>query len=175
MVREPGGTPVAEALRGELLGSRREWTPESELLYICAARADLVANVIRPALEAGRIVLSDRYDLSTRAYQIGGRGLPAAQVEWVNRAATGGLDPDVTLVLDIPAGLGRSRQLAHGKQLDRLDREPAAFHERVVAAYRDASGPGVVHLDGSGPAPATELAAWNALAAARADLFGQVA
>jgi dTMP kinase len=134
LVREPGGTPAAEALRAELLDADREWTPEAELLYIAAARADLVARVIRPALGAGRLVLSDRFDLSTRAYQIAGRGLPAAQVEWVNRAATGGLEPDLTLVLDIPPGLGRARQLAGGKAGDRLDREAPAFHARVAAS-----------------------------------------
>jgi dTMP kinase len=164
LVREPGGTPAAEALRAELLDADREWTPEAELLYIAAARADLVARVIRPALGAGRLVLSDRFDLSTRAYQIAGRGLPAAQVEWVNRAATGGLEPDLTLVLDIPPGLGRARQLAGGKAGDRLDREAPAFHARVAAAYRDAAGPGVVHLDATRAPDAVLEAAWARVA-----------
>ncbi len=172
MVREPGGTPAAEALRAELLNGRRDWTPEAELLYICAARADLVAKVIQPALNEGRVVVSDRYDLSTRAYQVGGRGLPAAEVEWLNRAATGGLQPDLTVVLDVPPTLGRARQHANRKKLDRLDREPAEFHERVAAVYRAAAGPGIVHLDASGSPEAVESAAWAALAEARPDLFG---
>lgn len=160
LVREPGGTPAAEALRTELLDAEREWTPEMELLYIAVARADLVCRVIRPALAAGRLVLSDRYELSTRAYQISGRGLPAELVEWVNQAATGGLTPDLTLVLDVQPEVGRARQLAEGKSGDRLDRESAAFHERVAAAYRAASGPGIVHLDADRPASAVLDAAW---------------
>lgn len=169
MVREPGGTPAAEALRTELLDAEREWTPEMELLYIAAARADLVCRVIRPALAAGRLVLSDRYELSTRAYQISGRGLPAERVEWVNQAATGGLVPDLTLVLDVRPEVGRARQLAGGKSGDRLDRESAAFHERVAAAYRAASGPGIVHLDADRPAPAVLDAAWALVAPLIAD------
>lgn len=160
VVREPGGTTAAEALRSELLDADRAWTPEAELLYVTAARADLVAKVIRPALEAGRVVLADRFDLSTRAYQIAGRGLPAAQAEWVNRAATGGLVPDLTVVLDLPPGMGRDRQLASGKRGDRLDRESDAFHARVAQAYRDAAGPGIVHVDAAGPADRVLEAVW---------------
>jgi len=171
MVREPGGTPAAEALRAELLDGDRQWTAEAELLYICAARADLIAKVIAPALAAGNVVVSDRYDLSTRAYQVGGRGLPAQEVEWVNRAATGGLQPDLTLVLDVAPAVGRARQVAQGKALDRLDREPAEFHDRVAAVYRCASGPGVVHLDASGTVDATEAAAWIAVQRARPESF----
>lgn len=174
VVREPGGTPAAEALRHELLHDERAWTPEAELLYIAAARADLVAKVIQPALRAGRVVISDRFDLSTRAYQIGGRGLPAAEVEWVNRAATGALAPDLTLVLDVPPEVGRARQVAGGKRQDRLDREEEAFHQRVTAVYRSAVGPGLVHLDGTQPAAALGEAAWAALGRARPDLFGAI-
>lgn len=173
VVREPGGTPAAEALRHELLHDDRAWTPAAELLYIAAARADLVAKVIRPALRDGRVVLSDRFDLSTRAYQIGGRGLPALEVEWVNQAATGGLVPDLTLVLDVPPEVGQARQVASGKRQDRLDREAEAFHQRVAAVYRDATGPGLVHLDATGTAEALADAAWRALQRSRPDLFGE--
>ena len=172
MVREPGGTPAAEALRRELLHADRAWTPEAELLYIAAARADLVANVIRPALDAGRVVLSDRFDLSTRAYQVAGRGLPAAEVEWVNRAATGGLVADLTLVLDLPIELGQARQVAQGKVRDRLDREADAFHRRVARVYRDAAGNGVVHLDATVPVDDLETAAWHAVRTAVPGRFG---
>lgn len=172
LVREPGGTPAAEALRHELLNDDRTWSPEAELLYIAAARADLVAKVIRPALNAGRVVLSDRFDLSTRAYQVGGRGLPAAEVEWVNRAATGGLGADLTLVLDLPIEVGQARQIAQGKVRDRLDRESAAFHERVAAVYRDAAGAGVVHLDASVPPDQLDRAAWRAVSTAADGRFG---
>ncbi len=175
LVREPGGTPAAEALRAELLHDGREWTPEAELLYIAAARADLVAKVIRPALASGRMVLSDRFDLSTHAYQVAGRGLPEAQVNWVNRAATGGLVPRLTLVLDLPPSVGRERQLGSGKVRDRLDREETAFHDRVAAAYRAATGSGIVHLDATQePEPLGE-AAWQAIARACPDLVGVTA
>jgi dTMP kinase len=170
-IREPGGTPVAEALRGELLDRDREWTPEAELLYMVTARADLVTHVIRPALAAGKVVLSDRYDLSTMAYQGAGRGLPMEQVRWVNGAATGGLVPDLTLVLDLDPAVGRARQAAAGKGADRLERESAAFHDRVAAAYVAATGEGVHHLDaGASPEEVLE-SAWRLLSAARPDTF----
>jgi len=167
LVREPGGTPAAEALRAELLGDDRDWTPEAELLYICAARADLVAKVIRPALARGQVVVSDRFDLSTTTYQVAGRGLPVEMVAWVNRAATGGLTPDLTLVLDVPPALGRDRQLKGGKHRDRLDRESTAFHDRISAAYRSAAGPGVVHLDATASPESLAERSWQAFLSAR--------
>ena len=170
LVREPGGTSAAEALRTELLDGNRTWTAEAEALYMVTARADLVARVINPALAAGRVVISDRFDHSTRAYQIAGRGLPADQVEWMNRAATGGLAPDLTLILDLGPSVGRARQLAAGKTGDRLDRESTEFHERVGRAYRAFEGPGIVHLDaGRSPNEVVEMA-WRAVQAARPDL-----
>jgi dTMP kinase len=172
-VREPGGTPVAEALRAELLGREtRDWTPELELLYMTTARADVVAHVIRPALEAGQVVLSDRYDLSTMAYQVAGRGVDASLAAQCNRAATGGLRPDMTLVIDVDPGLGQRRQEASGKARDRLDRETPEFHARVAARYLAEAGPGVHHLRGEEPAQQLADAAWAALRGARPDLFG---
>lgn len=170
-IREPGGTPVAEALRRELLDADREWTPEAELLYMTTARADLVNRVIAPALAEGRVVLSDRYDLSTMAYQGAGRGLPMDQVRWVNAAATGGLVPDLTLVLDLDPAEGRARQSAAGKGADRMERESVAFHDRVAAAYRDATGPGVHHLDAGSSPEGVAAVAWRLLHEARPDLF----
>lgn len=170
-VREPGGTPAAESLRAELLDPARAWTPEAELLYMTTARADLVAKVIRPALEAGRVVLSDRFDLSTRAYQGAGRGLSGDAIEWVNRAATGGLRPDLTLLLDLAPDVGRARQVASGKGGDRLDREAPDFHQRVWDRYRAEQGPGIVHLDAGLTPAALEEDAWRALVGARPDLF----
>jgi dTMP kinase len=167
MVREPGGTPVAEALRHELLDVAREWTPAMELLYLVTARADLVTRVIRPALVAGRTVLSDRYDLSTIAYQGAGRELPPEFVRQANDAATGGLVPDLTLVLDLDPDVARARQLRAGKGLDRLEREPADFHQRVAAAYRSANGAGVRHI-AAGTSPDAVLAtAWRMVFEAR--------
>ncbi|HTL06193.1 MAG TPA: dTMP kinase [Gemmatimonadales bacterium] len=167
MVREPGGTPAAEALRQELLHADRSWTPERELLYLAAARADLVGQIIRPALDAHRVVLSDRYDLSTMAYQAAGRGLPLPMVSWVNSAATGGLRPDLTLILDLASEVGSARQLAGGKRRDRLDREPLEFHRRVAARYREEAGPGVVHLDATMSPGELAERAWAAILAAR--------
>jgi dTMP kinase len=92
-------------------------------------------------------------------------------VAWVNRAATGGLVPDLTLVLDLPPAVGRSRQIDAGKSRDRLDREPAAFHERVAAHYRAAAGPGMVHLDATASAQSVADQAWALLGRARPDLF----
>lgn len=164
-VREPGGTPVAEAARKVALRSRHELSAAAELFLILAARADLVAQVIRPALDAGQVVLADRFDLSTRAYQVAGRGLTAHDVDSALRLATGGLVPDLTLVLDIPVEIGRERQRKARKVQDRFEREDDAFHERVLAAYRNAAGPGVVHLDAT-PSKKTVLdAAWRELQA----------
>jgi dTMP kinase len=171
MVREPGGTPVAEALRHELLDASREWTPAMELLYLVTARADLVTRIIRPALKAGRTVVSDRYDLSTIAYQGAGRELSLEFVRQANDAATGGLVPDLTLVLDLDPDAARARQERAGKGLDRLEREPAEFHQRVAAAYRLASGPGVRHI-AAGTSPDEVLAAaWRMVFEARPTQF----
>jgi len=167
-VREPGGTPVAEAARKVALKSRHEMTARAELFLILAARADLVERVIRPALEAGQVVLADRFDLSTKAYQVAGRGLPADDVDAALRLATGGLVPDLTLVLDLPVELGRERQRRARKVKDRFEREDDAFHERVRAAYAAASGPGVVHIDATPSKPMVLEAAWRELAAVTA-------
>ncbi|MGH7593130.1 MAG: dTMP kinase [Gemmatimonadales bacterium] len=171
MVREPGGTAVAEALRHELLDAAREWTPPLELLYLVTARADLVTRVIRPALADGRTVLSDRYDLSTMAYQGAGRELPLDYVRWINAAATGGLMPDLTVVLDLGPDAARVRQQSAGKGLDRLEREPAAFHARVAAAYRGATGPGVHHIAADASPDQVLAQLWRLVVAARPAQF----
>jgi dTMP kinase len=167
-VREPGGTPLAEAVRAVVLRSRHRMTPAAELFLMLAARADLVARRIRPALAAGRVVLADRFDLSTRAYQVAGRRLPAAEVGAALRLATGDLAPDLTLVLDLSVELGRARQRRAGKAPDRIEREDDAFHERVREAYGRAAGPGVVHLDATQPKPGVLDAAWRIVARAAA-------
>jgi dTMP kinase len=166
VVREPGGTPAAEALREEVLHSGRRWTAERELLYIVTARADLVARVIRPALEAGQVVLCDRYVLSTLTYQAAGRGLPLDKVEWVLAAATEGLTPDLTIILDVPPEVGLARRHADGKRVDRLDRESLEFHQRVAARYLAEQGPGVTHVDATAPLPEVEARVWAAIQAA---------
>lgn len=165
VVKEPGGTPFGTALRALVLDPAHRIPAESELFVMLAARAALVASVIRPGLAAGEIVLSDRFDLSTMAYQVAGRGLPRGAVEAANRVATGGLVPDLTLVLDLPAGVGAARQRAAGKTPDRLEREDPEFHGRVREAYLTATGPGVTHLDATVAPPALADRAWQALRA----------
>jgi dTMP kinase len=163
-VREPGGTTAAEAARAIVLDHTHATGAEAELLLMLAARADLVRKVIRPALEAGSLVIADRFDLSTRAYQVAGRGLPADLVAAANRVATGGLEPDLTLVLDVTPEVGRARQAAAGKVRDRMEAEGTDFHARVAAAYLAASGPGVQHLKADQPADRLAEAAWAELA-----------
>ena len=164
-VREPGGTPIAEAARKLALKSRHDRAYAAELFLFLAARADLVERVIRPALAAGQIVIADRFGLSAMAYQVSGRGLPPEDVGAALRVATGGLTPDLTLVLDVPVSLGRERQKAAGKAQDRIEREDDAFHTRVRDAYSRASGPGIVHIDASQPKQAVQETAWRELAA----------
>ena len=135
VTREPGGTPLAEGIRALLLDPERRPVPLAEAFLMQASRAQLVEKLLRPALAQGRVVLCDRYDDSTLAYQGAGRGLDAEMLAGWNRAATGNLVPDLTLLFDLPheAGLER-RQRAEGAT-NRLDREPAEFHARVRARY----------------------------------------
>lgn len=163
VVREPGGTPVAEAIRTALLDPARDHDGALELLYFATARADLVARIIRPALAAGQVVISDRFTLSTEAYQIGGRGVPAELVRQLNAIATRGLRPDLTLILDIESGVGGARQAAAGKRPDRMELEAPEFHARVAAWYRAATGPGIVHIDGGQTPALVAEAAWSAV------------
>jgi dTMP kinase len=175
LVRQPGGTPAAERIREAFLDPAVHFEPQTELLYICAARAHLVQEVIRPALAAGRVVISDRYDLSTLAYQGAGRGVDRQTVAAVNAVATGGLQPHLTLVLDIPPEIGLERQRDSGKVGDRLERADPAFHRRVAAEYLAAAGEGVRHLEGRAPPDQLLEAAWAAVAAAAPERFGATA
>lgn len=147
VTREPGGTPVGEAVREILLDARRRLEPEMELLLILTARAALVRQVIRPALEADRVVLSDRYDLSTFAYQGGGRGLPVEEIRRLNERATGRLRADLYIVLDVGAGEGLQRKA--GRPPDRIEGGGAEFHDRVARAYRELADtePDVVRVE----------------------------
>lgn len=135
--REPGGTAVGEAIRTVLLHrDGLEMPAETELLLMLAARAAFVKEVVHPALERGETVLADRFDLSTFAYQGFGRGLPLDRVREMNDFATGGLRPDLYILLDLPAEVGALRQAREGKTLDRIERAGAGFLERVRDGYR---------------------------------------
>lgn len=130
-LREPGGTIVGEAVRTVLLDPEHTGLDATaEVLLYEAARAQLVAEVIEPALAAGEVVLCDRFFDSSTAYQGHARGLPLDQIKTLNRVATGGLVPDRTLLLDIDAALGVERATCEGGA-DRLECEDIAFHERV--------------------------------------------
>lgn len=174
VVREPGGTTVAEAVRHAVLHPDHRVSPLAELFLYLAARADLVDTVIRPALEQGKVVLADRFSLSTDVYQGIGRGLAPALVSAANQAAVGDAIPDLTLVVDIPPDMGLARQEAAGKSLDRLDQEHRGFHREVAAAYRRVAGPGVQHLDGTVSPEEILENAWCALVSARPETFGVV-
>lgn len=129
--REPGGDTVGERVRDLLLHGAVG--PQAELLLFAAARAQNVQTVVLPALEAGQIVLCDRFTDSTLAYQGAGRGLDAVFIREVNRFATGGLVPDRTFLLDLPPADGLARQMR--EEQNRLDREALTFHERVRATF----------------------------------------
>ena len=137
VAREPGSTPLGERVRETVLGDLGLDVPaRSELFLMLAARAAFVAQVVRPAVDAGRVVIADRFELSTLAYQGAGRALPLDEVALCNRVATGGTTPDATVLLDVDPALGEARQRAAGKAADRMEREDAAFHRRVAEAYR---------------------------------------
>lgn len=133
-VREPGGTPAGDAIRSLLLDPSSQLAPESEALLFAASRAQLVRDVIRPALDRGAVVLVDRFLLSTYAYQGAGRGLSMDSLQAVNHVATGGLAPDLTLLLAVPLATAQTRMHARG-ETDRLEREHVSFHERVRDAF----------------------------------------
>ena len=133
VTREPGGTELAERLREAILG--QAMTPTVETLLLYAARADHVARVIVPALEAGSWVVCDRFSDATMAYQGAGKGVPSALIQTLAEAAHPGLVPDRTLVFDCSYSVARARLSGSGKALDRFEREDQAFFERVRAAY----------------------------------------
>jgi dTMP kinase len=151
LCREPGGTEAGEEIRRIVLEGG-EVPPRAELLLMLAARAIFVEEVVRPRLEAGQVVIADRYELSTLAYQGYGRGLPLDEVRRLNAFATGGLRPDLTIVLDVPFELGERRRAKAGRRSDRIERAGRAFHERVSEAYRllAETEPGVERVDGTG-------------------------
>ncbi|TDF85567.1 dTMP kinase [Pseudomonas sp. H9] len=135
LTREPGGTPLAERIRELLLAPSDElMDADTELLLVFAARAQHLAQVIRPALARGAVVLCDRFTDATYAYQGGGRGLSVARIATLEQFVQGELRPDLTLVFDLPVEVGLSRAAARGR-LDRFEQEGQAFFEAVRQAY----------------------------------------
>jgi dTMP kinase len=137
ITREPGGTIISEAIRSVLLNPDHDTMVSStELLLYAAARAQHVEELIKPALESGVMVLCDRYSDSTVAYQGYGRGVTRTMLDQLNRFATGGLEPDVTLLFDLDVHEGLQRAL-RGRLADRIEQESVDFHERVRNGYLD--------------------------------------
>ena len=135
--REPGGTTLGQKLRAALLDVKEQVDPLAELLVFAADRAQHVRTVVRPALEAGKIVISDRYADATVAYQGSGRGFRPELIQQIVQLATDGLAPDLTLLFDLSVAESalRTRKRVAAKRSDRLDSEKVEFHERVRHAY----------------------------------------
>lgn len=164
--REPGGTALGEEIRRVLLHGGDDVPARAELFLMLAARAAFVDRVVRPALDRGEVVVTDRYELSSFAYQGYGRGLSLAELRQANDFATGGLTADLTIVLDVPVAEGAARQGRAGGRSDRIERAGPTFHERVARAYRllSESERDVVMVDGSLDAGAVQDAIRRLLA-----------
>lgn len=171
VAREPGGTPAGEAIRSIVLDRGLMLDPVAELMLMLAARSAFVRQVVRPALDAGRIVLADRYELSTFAYQGGGRGLPIDVVRAANSLATGNLRPHLSVLLDVDVADGQAR--GRHQASDRIEGEELGFHERVAAAYRKLadSEPAVARVDGRGEIQKVYDAVWKALSSRFPETF----
>ncbi|MFL5479765.1 MAG: dTMP kinase [Gemmatimonadaceae bacterium] len=180
-VREPGGTPVGDAIREILLHPEKEITAATEALLFMSSRAELVAREVLPSLEQSMVVLVDRFFLSTYAYQVFGRGLPEEEVRAANRLATSGLVPDLTLLLDVPAAEGLSRADSRGAR-DRMENAADEFHHRVADAFRRFSDAKWQHshpecgpiklIDGTGDERSVHQRIVSALTAAFPQPFG---
>ncbi len=134
--REPGGTRIGDQIRACLHDvTNTEMTPVAEVLLYAASRAQLVREVIQPALVAGQMVLCDRFYDSTMAYQGYGRTLDRDALRQITRFATGGLKPDLTILLDIDVERGLARRVANAAEMNRLDLEQVSFHQRVRQGY----------------------------------------
>lgn len=164
LTREPGGAAVSERIRALVLDSQNDgMEPLAEALLYEAARAQFVAEIVRPALMAGTVVICDRYTDSTLAYQGYGRGLSLATLEHLNAIATAGFDPDLTILVDVPVAVGLARR-ARGGDWNWFDAAGQAFHQRVydgyhaLAAYNDSGRWRVV--DGTADVATVAAAVW---------------
>jgi dTMP kinase len=170
VTREPGGTPGAEAIRALLLGTEGEgWNPRAEALLFAAARSDHVERLIRPALARGAWVICDRFVDSSRAYQGGAGGLSDAEVLDLHRIGSGGLLPDLTLLIDVSPGVAAARTAARdGLGADRIGGRGAAYHARVAVAFAriaEAEPARFARIDGDGTAETVHRAVVSALGA----------
>lgn len=161
--REPGGTALGDQVRSLLLGLG-DYTilPETEVLLLAGSRAQLVHDVIAPALSQDIVVLCDRYVDSTYAYQVAGRGLDLKSVRWIQEYATGGLEPDLRVLLDLPVESGLRRRHAEPTSLNRIDLADIRFHQRVrdaylVAARNDPGGWAVIDAEQDPDTVAAEI------------------
>jgi dTMP kinase len=155
VTREPGGAPISEKIREILISPENaRMRSETELLLYLAARAQHVRTVIKPAVDEGKIVLCDRFEQATYAYQGYGRGLDLELLRSANAFATGGLSPDITFIFDIPVELSVERLAKTGKGKDRIESEPPRFFEKVRTGYIEAAAADsekIKLLDGSKP------------------------
>lgn len=153
VTREPGGTPVGDAIRRVFIEPHFDLSPMAELLLVNASRAQLVADVIRPALEGGEIVLCDRYVHSSLAYQGYGRQQSIEAVRTICDAATGGLMPDLTILIDVSYETSRKRLHGRGNTDDRLEKMEESFHHRARDGFLELakSDPRIAVIDGEKP------------------------
>lgn len=136
VTREPGGIPISEKIRAILLAPEHaEMCNQTELLLYTAARAQHVAQLIRPALDNGQIVLCDRFEAATFAYQGNGRGFDKKQISLVNTFATGGVSPDLTMIFDLTVECASDRMSRQRATKDRLESNPRSFYERIREGY----------------------------------------
>ena len=172
LTREPGGTPLGERLRALILDPEVGCAPRAELLMILAARAQHVADVIQPALRADKIVITDRFSLSSLAYQGFGRGIAPDEIRAADAAATGGLLPDVTLLIDVSLETVLARV---GTRVDRFEGAGHEFLQRIIAGYRylGAVDPTVRVIDGEGAVESVQQAIRRALRPQDTDIPGR--
>lgn len=173
VAREPGSTPLGEQVRKWVLEAGA-LPSRSELFLLLAARAAFVEQVVRPALDAGQVVIADRFELSTLAYQGAGRGLPLDEIRAANHLATGGVRPDATLLLELPPEEGARRQAAAGKLPDRMERESIQFHTRVAAGYQALADrlDGILRVDAHGTQDAVHSRVLDVLSVRFPETFG---
>ena len=172
--REPGGSAGAEAIRNLVLnGAPDLWSARTEALLMFAARSDHLERTIRPALEAGRWVVCDRFADSSRAYQGGGGGVPTDFIEALDAQVVGTDQPDLTLVFDLPVDIGLERALGRGATETRFEHKGAAFHQRLRDAFAAivADHPARCRrIDATGDQDAVERRVWQAVSALVADM-----